>query len=782
MAVAVALGLAALSGLALADFPDCTKGPLANNTVCNTKADPYTRATALVGLFTFEEKVNNTGNTSPGVPRIGLPAYQWWSEALHGVASSPGVDFAGAGDDYSYATSFPQPILMGAAFDDQLIYDVATVVSTEARAFNNGNRSGLNYWTPNINPFKDPRWGRGQETPGEDPFHLSSYVNNLITGLQGGLDAQPYKKIVATCKHYAGYDLEDWHGNERYGFDAIISSQDLREYYLPSFQTCARDSEVSSIMCSYNAVNGVPTCADDYLLQTILREYWNWTAEDHWITSDCDAVENVYNPHNYTSTPEQAAADSLNAGTDLDCGTFYPENLGSAYTQGLYNMSVLDRSLIRRYASLIRLGYFDPPSAQPYRQLNFTDVSTNASQALALKAAEEGIVLLKNDGTLPLSPTIKSIALIGPWAAATTQMQGNYFGVAPYLHSPLYAALDAGYSVSYTQGADINSTDTTDFQNALDAANYADAVIYVGGIDVTIEAEGMDRNVISWPATQLDLINQLSQLSKPFVVVQMGTMVDSASLVNNSNVNALVWGGYPGQDGGVAIVNILSGTTAPAGRLPVTQYPADYVNQVPMTNMSLRPYTSSNANLSNPGRTYKWFSSTPTFPFGYGLHYTNFIVSLSTPPSSTFNISSLISSPQTTSNSTTKYADQTPFLTLPITVSNTGSVQSSYVALSFLSGSFGPLPYPSKSLVAYTRLHDIAPNSSSNGTLKLTLGSLARTDEKGDLVLYPGSYSLGVDIDGKASWNFTLVGEQAVLDSWPAPPAFGSPGNGTSSV
>jgi beta-D-xylosidase 4 len=325
-------------------------------------------------------------------------------------------------------------------------------------------------------------------------------------------------------------------------------------------------------MCSYNAVNGVPTCADDYLLQTILREYWNWSDNAQWITSDCDAVDNVYNPHNYTSTPQQAAADALNAGTDLDCGTFYPEYLGSAYDQGLYNISVLDRSLIRRYASLVHLGYFDPPSIQPYRQLNFSNVSTTASQALALKAAEEGIVLLKNDGTLPLSSEIKSVAMIGPWATATKQMQGNYYGVAPYLHSPVYAALDAGFSVSYVQGADINSTDTTDFEAALDAAKDADAIVYVGGIDVTIEAEGMDRNVISWPQTQLALINQLAGLSKPLVVVQMGTMVDSASLVSNAGVNSLVWGGYPGQDGGVAIMNVLTGETAPAGRLPVTQY------------------------------------------------------------------------------------------------------------------------------------------------------------------------------------------------------------------
>jgi beta-D-xylosidase 4 len=252
-------------------------------------------------------------------------------------------------------------------------------------------------------------------------------------------------------------------------------------------------------MCSYNAVNGVPTCADDYLLHTVLREYWGWTDEDQWVTSDCDAVQNIYNAsswnvgrgHNYTQTPEQAVADALNAGTDLDCGTFYPDFLGQAYEQGLYNISTLDRSLIRRYASLVRLGYFDPPTDQPYRQLTFANVSTNASQSLALKAAEEGIVLLKNDGTLPLSSDVKVVTLIGPWAAATVQMQGNYYGVAPYLHSPLYAAQAAGLSVMYAMGADINSTNTTGFAAALAIAKQADAIIYAGGIDISIEAESM---------------------------------------------------------------------------------------------------------------------------------------------------------------------------------------------------------------------------------------------------------------------------------------------------
>ncbi|KAJ8070923.1 hypothetical protein OCU04_001282 [Sclerotinia nivalis] len=746
------LGTIGITGVIAQKFPDCVNSPLANNTVCDTTADPYTRATALVSLFTLAEKIKNTGNTSPGVPRIGLPAYQWWNEALHGIAY--GTHFAASGSNYSYSTSFPQPILMGAAFDDTLINNVASQISTEARAFSNANRYGLNFWTPNINPYKDPRWGRGQETPGEDPFHVSSYVNALVTGLQGGLDDLPYKKGVATCKHYAGYDLESGGGVPRYAFDAIINSQDLRDYYLPSFQQCARDSNVQSIMCSYNAVNGVPTCADDWLLQTLLREHWGWVEEDQWVTSDCDAIQNIWDSHNYTSTPEQAAADALNAGTDLDCGSFWPTYLGSAYNQSLYNISTLDRSLIRRYASLVRLGYFDPPSIQPYRQLGWSDVSTPAAEQLALQAAEDGIVLLKNDGILPLSSNITSVALIGPWANATTQMQGNYYGQAPYLHSPLIAAQNAGFNVTYVQGADINSANTTEFTAAVAAAQKADVVIYIGGIDNSIEAEGKDRKTISWPSTQLSLINQLSNLSTPFIISQMGTMIDSSSLLTNPGVNALIWAGYPGQDGGTAIFNILTGKTAPAGRLPITQYPSDYVNKVSMNDMNLHP------GANNPGRTYKWYNGTFVLDFGFGLHYTTFNATITPPSSNTFEISNLVSN-------TSTYKDLTPFLTLPITISNTGTTTSDYVVLLFLTGSFGPTPYPKKSLVAYRRLHDIKGGTSANAKLKMNLASLARGNENGDLVLFPGDYKVFVDGDGKDEWSFTLKGEEVVLDRWP---------------
>ncbi|KAF3764221.1 family 3 glycoside hydrolase [Cryphonectria parasitica EP155] len=778
------------AALANFSFPDCISGPLANNSVCNASldTDPTTRAKALVSVLTTAEKINATISTSPGVPRLGLSAYEWWNEGLHGIADSPGVTFnSDNASEFGSATSFPQPITMGAAFDDDLIYAVATVVSTEARAFSNNGRAGLDYWTPNINPFRDPRWGRGQETPGEDPFHLSSYVKSLIAGLQGTDDAEgsvngTYKKVVSTCKHFAGYDVESWDGNYRYQFDASISTQDMVEYYLPSFQACARDAKVGAFMCSYNAVNGVPTCADDWLLNDVLRDHWNWSATtEGWVTSDCDAVQNVFLPHRWADSRAAAAAASLKAGTDLNCGTYYSHHLGEAYDQGLVNDTDLDTALTRLYSSLVRLGFFDSADDQPYRSLGWEDVNTPEAQTLAYLASVEGTVLLKNtNNTLPLTTDQlqgKTVAVLGDWAAATTQMQGSYYGVAPYLNSPLYAVqqLLGSDNVLYSAGPSYGDPTTNSWDTIWEAADAADVLLYFGGIDDSVESEGNDRVSIAWTGAQLDVIGELALSGKPLVVVQMGGgQVDSSPLLANPGVGALLWGGYPGQDGGPAIVDVITGQQAPAGRLPLTQYPAGYIANVSMTDMSLRPDEASGF----PGRTYRWYDGEAVFPFGYGLHYTTFTAEMSLSSSTkSFDIASL------TSNCTgVEYLDLCPFASVPVTVHNTGNTLSDYVALLFLKGEFGPTPYPLKTLVAYQRAHNISAGSAGTATLNLTLGSLSRVDEDGNRVLYPGSYSLELDIEpGLAVVNFTLTGQETVLDQWPTAPT-GRKGSGTTEV
>lgn len=459
--------------------------------------------------------------------------------------------------------------------------------------------------------------------------------------------------------------------------------------------------------------------------------------------------------------------------SDLDCGTYYPHHLPAAYEQGLFNQSTLDRALIRQYASLVRTGYFDGPEAM-YRNLTFSSVNLPSSQALARKAASEGIVLLKNDGILPLAKTNMTLALIGDWADATGNMQSSYTGRAPYLHSPLYAAQQLGYKVNYAQGPGGQGNPTTDsWNNVWPAAEQSDVIIYIGGVANDTEAEGMDRVAIAWTGAQLDMIGELATYGKPMLVVQMGGgQLDSSPIANNPNISALVWGGVPGQDGGPAIFDVLTGATPPAGRLPTTQYPAEYIQQVPMTDMTLRP------SEFNPGRTYQWYNATPVFPFGHGLHYTNFTATSPALHNGNYSIASLVRG--------CKASDKTTcaFHTFPVKVHNTAPARSAntttsdYVALGFLAGTFGPAPYPKKKLVAYQRLHGIAAGKSQTAQLSLTLGSLARVDEMGNTVLYPGDYSLQVDNQPLVTVNFTLSGAPVTLDYWPQPPTDGRQ-NGT---
>ncbi|KAI0198401.1 glycoside hydrolase family 3 protein [Astrocystis sublimbata] len=751
-------------------FPDCTDGPeeLTSNLVCDTTATPADRAAALIKAWDISEKLTNLVNNSTGNARLGISPYEWWSEALHGVGGSPGVSFAAAGE-FSGATSFANPILMSAAFDDDLIHAIAEVVSTEARAFSNAGRAGLDYWTPNINPYKDPRWGRGMETPGEDPFRIKGYVKALIEGLQG---TENTTKVIATCKHYAAYDLEDWHGIERYEFDAIVTMQDLVEYYLPPFQQCARDSKVKSFMCSYNSVNGTPACASTYLMETVLRDFWEWDDESQYVTSDCNAVQNFHEDHNYTKTAAESVALAMNAGTDTTCEIGPNTNVTGAWEQGLLKESVIDRALTRLYEGLIRAGFFDGPEATSYRQLGWADVNTATAQELALRSAVDGIVLKKNDGLLPLESSNASLALIGFWAGeprGRRDMLGGYAGVSPFYHTPTYAAQKAGFKATTATGPVNQSTSATDTwtANALQAAADADVIVYFGGNDLSIEKEEIDRDAIAWPGAQLSLIEKLCALGKPCIVVELGDQNDDSPLLENGNVSAVVWTGFPGQDGGPAVFDILTGKSAPAGRLPSTVYPADYVNQVPLTDMNLRP------SASNPGRTYKWYNES-VLPFGFGLHYTSFKASFKQGgvANKTYAISDMIEKCEL------RYLDLCEFEPITISVANAGEVTSDFVALALLSGEYGPAPHPIKQLAAYTRLKGIEAGKSEEAKLTMQLGEMARVDENGHTILYPGKYQVLLDVPTQDQITFELTGEPVMLIEFPQPPADLGQGNG----
>ena len=599
--------------------------------------------------------------------------------------------------------------------------------------------------------------GLADYTTGEDPYVVKSYIQQMVTGLQGNSYPESYR-IISTCKHFAGYDIENWHGNNRYGFNAIINTQDLAEYFMQPFQQCARDTKVGSIMCSYNAVNGVPSCANSYNIDTLLRGHWNWTRDENYITSDCTAIQNMFTDHHAFPDRQQTVAAAINAGVDVDCGMYNPTWLPSALQEGLFKESQLDTALTRLYSAQVKAGYFDPASSNPLRSVTWQNVSEPAAEQLALMAAEEGIVLLKNDGVLPMKlPQGRNttILLLGGWANATTQMQGNYYGSAPYLHSPWEALNNL---------TDVNIITTPWYDSPLiDTINLQpDFILYVDGTDEQF-GEGQDRNTVQWDNLQLDTINMVALTGIPTIVAHMGEQCDDSSLLSNPNVSAIVWAGYGGQDGGNALVNILTGKTAPAGRMPVTQYPANYVNQVAMTDMSLRP----NATSGNPGRTYMWFDNA-TVPFGYGMHYTNFSAEITTQRNSSYDISTLVNS---CNKALYTHVEHCPFLPsgLSVSVNNTGKTASDFVTLAFVTGQFGPQPYPLKSLVAYKRLNLLPPGGSSSVDLNITIGGLARHDESGNQILYPGQYSILIDMPTQATWNFTLTGQQQMLDMWPQP-------------
>jgi beta-glucosidase len=403
------------------------------------------RAADLVGRMTLEEKVSEMMNSSAAIPRLNVPAYDWWNEGLHGVARS------------GYATMFPQAIGMAATWDAPLIKDLATVISTEARAKNNealrhDNHSiyyGLTFWSPNINIFRDPRWGRGQETYGEDPYLTATLGVNFVEGMQG---SDPnYYRVIATPKHFAVHSGPE---SDRHKFNVDPSPHDLWDTYLPAFRATIVDAKADSIMCAYNAVEGQPACGSDLLLQTILRGYWNFQG---FVTSDCGAVDDFWHKdgHHTSTDSAHASAAGLLHGTDTNCGRSYV-TLADAVKQGLISEADIDVSLRRLFLARMKLGLFDPPNKVPYTSIPFSDVNSPAHQALALEVADKAMVLLKNDGILPLrAGKYKTIAVIGPNAASLAAMEGNYNGVPrdPVMPVDALKAALPGVHVEYAQGS-----------------------------------------------------------------------------------------------------------------------------------------------------------------------------------------------------------------------------------------------------------------------------------------------------------------------------------------
>ncbi|XP_078166837.1 beta-xylosidase/alpha-L-arabinofuranosidase 1-like isoform X2 [Carex rostrata] len=495
-------------------------------------------------------------------------------------------------------------------------------MSTEARAMYNVGKAGLTFWSPTMNLLRDPRWGRTLETPGEDPYHIGKYASSYVSGLQQQ-DDEDRLKVAACCKHYTAYDVDNWKGVDRVKFNAIVTKQDMEDTFQPAFKSCVTEGNVASIMCSYNQVNGTPTCADKDLLSGVIRDQWRLNG---YIVSDCDSVDVLFRDQHYTKSPEEAAAVTINAGLDLDCGIFFANHTFNAIQTGLVKEAEIDRAVTQNFIVLMRLGFFDGnPRKHKYGSLGPKDVCAPAHQELAREAARQGIVLLKNEeNLLPLSAkSIKSVAVIGPQANVTHDMIGNYEGIPCSYITPLQG-ISEHVDTIYAKGCNhvLCAPINLQLDDAKKAAAQADITILIVGANRSVEEESRDRVSLLLPGQQGTLISEVANASKgPVVLIIMSAGgFDISFAKSNDKISSILWIGYPGQHGGAALADVIFGSYNPSGRLPITWYPESFSEHISMTDMRMRPDPSTNY----PGRTYRFYTGTPIYPFGYGLSYTTF--------------------------------------------------------------------------------------------------------------------------------------------------------------
>ncbi|KAK2974480.1 hypothetical protein RJ640_018645 [Escallonia rubra] len=727
-------------------------------TFCDTSLSYEDRSKDLVSRLTLQEKVKQLVNGASGVSRLGVSPYEWWSEALHGVSNTgPGVHFNAT---VPGATSFPAVILSAASFNATLWYEMGKVVSTEARAMYNVGLAGLTFWSPNVNVFRDPRWGRGQETPGEDPLVVSKYGVNYVRGLQEVNSSSDGLKIATCCKHYTAYDLDNWKGVDRFHFDAKVTTQDLEDTYQPPFKSCVEEGHVSSVMCSYNRVNGIPTCADPDLLKGVIRGQWGL---DGYIASDCDSIEVYYDSIHYTATPEDAVALALKAGLNMNCGDYLAKYTENAVNLKKVDESIVDQALIYNYIVLMRLGFFEgDPKNLPFGQLGPSDVCTNDHQTLSVEAAKQGIVLLENNGILPLSKkTTKNLAIIGPNANATETMLSIYAGVPCRFTSPLQGLRKYVSSATYEPGCgNVGCTDESQIAAAAKAAGTADAVVIVVGLDQSIEREGLDRVNLTLPGFQEKLVMDVANATNGSVVlvVMSAGPVDVSFATNNSKIGAILWVGYPGQDGGDAIAQVIFGDHNPGGRSPFTWYPQEYVDQVPMTDMNMR----ANATSNFPGRTYRFYKGTSLYKFGHGLSYSTFYNFVISAPSTilihqTTSTNILISNSNTTQENAqaidTSTINNCQKLEFPVVVGvkNAGNMDGDHVVLVFWKppSADGVKGMPSVQLVGFERVK-VKRGKTETTTVKLDVcRDFSVVDGDGKRKMVTGQHTLLVGASGQ---------------------------------
>ena len=568
------------------------------------------QARALVAQMTIEERAAMLRYDAPGIPRLNVPAYNWWNEALHGVARA------------GTATVFPQAIAMAATFDRDQITRMGEVIAEEGRAKYNaqsarGDRDiykGLTFWSPNINIFRDPRWGRGHETYGEDPVLTAEMGKAFVDALQQK-DEKGYMKAAACAKHYAVHSGPE---NQRHEFDAVVNQKDLWETYLPAFEELVVDSKVEGVMGAYNRTLGEPCCGSKLLMKDILRGQWGF---EGYYTSDCWAICDFHEHHKVTNDRLESVALAIKSGCDLNCGSSYPFVM-AAYEHGLITEEEITECAVNVMRTRLRLGLFDEECS--YNSIPFEKVCCDEHIAATLDAARKSIVLLKNDGTLPLK-NVKKLGVIGPNADNRVALIGNYHGTPDRNVTPLDAlytvAEQEGFRVFYAQGSKLWQTKDEDLAQdndriaeALAVADESDVVVMFLGLDETLEGEeagnqsvGGDKVDLLLPECQRILLEKVCETGKPVVLVNMtGSAMDLRYA--HEHCAAVIQGWYPGARGGTAIADVLFGKVSPSGKLPVTFY---------QSTEDLPEFTDY--NMTN--RTYRYYTGEALYPFGYGLSY-----------------------------------------------------------------------------------------------------------------------------------------------------------------
>ncbi|PSL46041.1 beta-glucosidase [Chitinophaga niastensis] len=677
------------------------------------------RVNDLLHTLTLKEKISLLGYNSPAIDRLHIPAYNWWNEALHGIARG------------GEATVFPQAIGLSASFNAPLAKEVANTIATEARAKYNMatqlNRHvqymGLNFWTPNVNIFRDPRWGRGQETYGEDPYLTATMAGAFVQGLQG--DEPGMLKTAACAKHFAVHSGPE---ADRHSFNAIIDEKDLRETYLYAFKRMV-DDKVESIMCAYNRVNSQPCCTGNTLLQDILRHEWKFGGQ---VVTDCWALDDIWLRHKAIPTREEVAVAAIKAGVNLDCANILQDDVLSAIKKGWLTNADVDSALSASLRTQMKLGLFNDPSASQYSSYAGDSVNNSYHAQLARDAARESMILLKNDGVLPLQQEkYASMLVAGSNSASLEALMGNYHGVSGNMvtfAAGLAKAAGPGMAMQYDQGCDF--TDTLHF-GGIWASQNCDVTVAVIGLTPLLEGEegdaflsgsGGDRNSLSLPRSQILFMKKLREAhKKPIIaVITAGSAVDVAAIAPYADAVILAW--YPGEQGGNALADIIFGKYSPAGRLPVTFYQS--LKDLP----DYKDYSMKN-------RTYRYFKGKAAYPFGYGLSYTKFDYAWQQAPAKDYSI-----------NDTIRMA---------IDVKNTGNYDGDEVVQAYITYPVAER-MPLKELKAFKRVH-IQKDGKAVVQLEIPVTDLQKWDlQEHTWKLYKGSYKINV---GKSSADFELIRE-----------------------